>query len=367
MIMSNWGQQLRYSPYKSELISAKDLAIRYSFEADITGNPSLKLESVWESKQTRSILNKQRVDGSWKYSSKKSEAFSKMDYDLYETIVVLASLVEVYRLDKSHPAIKRVAEYLFNNQSNRGDIRRVYANQYSPNYSAMVAELLIKAGHQDNPRVIKILDWLMANRQQDGGWALPFRTQGYNLQSFGLDKTIEADYSKPSSAMVTGVVLRAMAIHPKFKSRNEVKQAAQALADNLFMADKYPDRKSKEYWTRFSYPFVYTDLVSALDSLSLIGGFENHPNVRKALAWLKEQQTKDGLFDLRTTGATKTLKKCGCQLLCIEFSKDSIPQNKNRDICLCNLGSGGGIRTRDQLINSQLRYRCATPEYTVSF
>ncbi len=25
-------------------------------------------------------------------------------------------------------------------------------------------------------------------------------------------------------------------------------------------------------------------------------------------------------------------------------------------------GSGGGIRTRDQLINSQLRYRCATPE-----
>jgi hypothetical protein len=26
-------------------------------------------------------------------------------------------------------------------------------------------------------------------------------------------------------------------------------------------------------------------------------------------------------------------------------------------------GSGGWIRTSDQLINSQLRYRCATPEY----
>ena len=25
-------------------------------------------------------------------------------------------------------------------------------------------------------------------------------------------------------------------------------------------------------------------------------------------------------------------------------------------------GSGGGIRTHDQLVNSQLRYRCATPE-----
>ena len=30
-----------------------------------------------------------------------------------------------------------------------------------------------------------------------------------------------------------------------------------------------------------------------------------------------------------------------------------------------NLGSGGRIRTGDQLVNSQLRYRCATPEYPI--
>ena len=28
----------------------------------------------------------------------------------------------------------------------------------------------------------------------------------------------------------------------------------------------------------------------------------------------------------------------------------------------CPIGSGGWIRTSDQLINSQLRYHCATPE-----
>ena len=28
------------------------------------------------------------------------------------------------------------------------------------------------------------------------------------------------------------------------------------------------------------------------------------------------------------------------------------------------LGSGGWIRTSDQLINSQLRYHCATPEWS---
>ena len=30
-----------------------------------------------------------------------------------------------------------------------------------------------------------------------------------------------------------------------------------------------------------------------------------------------------------------------------------------------SLGSEGGIRTRDQLVNSQLRYHCATSEYFI--
>ena len=301
MIMKNWTQQLNHDPFKSRLASTADPAIKYFFETDITGDPSLGKEVVWGSRQVQSILNKQRKDGSWKYPSSKSRAFPKLDYDLYETTTVLANLVEIYGLNNSHPAIQLAAEYLFSNQSTQGDIRHIYANQYSPNYSAMIAELLIKAGYKNDTRVIKILDWLLANRQQDGGWALPFRTQGFNLRSFDLDKTIEADFSKASSAMITGVVLRAMAIHPEFKNRNEIKIAAGILADSLFTADKYPDRKSKDYWTRFGYPFMYTDLVSALDSLSLVGGFEKHPNTQKALAWLKERQTDDGLFDLRIT------------------------------------------------------------------
>ena len=38
-------------------------------------------------------------------------------------------------------------------------------------------------------------------------------------------------------------------------------------------------------------------------------------------------------------------------------------QNK---ISIC-LGSGGWDRTNDQLINSQLHYRCATPEYSLLY
>lgn len=298
-------QRLKYDPGNLKLDSTSDLAIEYSLEDVLDGSTTVKLVDVWKSKQVQSILSKQCKDGSWKYSSKKSLAFTKMDYDLYETIKVLADLVEIYRFNKSHPAMQQVAEYILSKQSSTGDIRYIYANQYSPNYSAMVAELLIKAGYQNDPRVINILDWLVASRQQDGGWALPFRTQGFNLQSLSLDNTLEADYTKPSSAMITGAVLRAVAIHPEFKDRNEIKQAAHILADSLFTADKYPDRKSKDYWTRFGYPFIYTDVVSALDSLSLIGGLAKHPSVQKALTWIKERQTVEGIFNLRTTHGNK--------------------------------------------------------------
>lgn len=309
MTMNYWTQQLKHDPSKSEVASTNDLAIRYAFEKDVIGSTSIKKEDVWNLKELKSILRKQNGSGSWSYKSNKSDTFSKMDYDLYETVIVLARLIEMYGIDISNFAVQRAAEYLLSHQSSQGDIRLIYANQYSPNYSAMVAELLIKAGYSDDQRVIKILDWLIASRQQDGGWALPFRTKGLNLQVFSLGETIEADTAKPSSAMVTGVVLRAMAIHSSYRNRKEVIQAAQYVADSMFTADNYPDRKGKEYWTRFGYPFIYTDLVSALDSLSLIGGFENHRNIRKAVKWLKDHQTTDGLFDLRTTRGNKEKQK----------------------------------------------------------
>jgi hypothetical protein len=295
--MSDWKQRLKYDP-TIPLSTSSDISIKYSYELDILGGTDIKASEVWQLKPAQSILKQQNKDGPWEHKSKRSKTWSRVDYDQYETTKQLSELVEKYRFDKNHNAINKIADYFFEHQTDEGDIRGIYGSQYTPNYTALVLELLIKAGYKNDRRIIKSLNWLLGSNQNDGGWALAFRTQGFNLSVFDEDRIVQSDFTKPSSYMVTGVVLRAMAAHPKYRNRPEVHKAACLLADNLLEKDKYPDRKSADYWTHFAFPFQYTDIISALDSLSMIGISPNHPKIQKSLRLLESHQSKNGLFDL---------------------------------------------------------------------
>ena len=300
--MADWRTRFRYDPVPS-LAASSDLALRYSFERDVLGETDIALTDVWASKPARAILRRQQPDGGWRSTSR--SVWKLVDDDQYESFKRLGELVEQYRLDADHPAIRRAAEYFLAHQRAEGDLRGIYGVQYTPNYSAAIVELLVKAGLGADERIIASLDWLNASRQQDGGWALPFRTQGYNLDAFDRTETIEADSDKRSSCMVTGVVLRALAVHPQYGHRPSVRDAAGVLADGMFGVDAYPDRRSADFWTRFAFPFVYTDLLSALDTLSRIGGFTTHPNVERALHWLESHQAPDGQFDIHIVRGNK--------------------------------------------------------------
>jgi hypothetical protein len=99
--------------------------------------------------------------------------------------------------------------------------------------------------------------------------------------------------------MITGVVLRSLAASEAHRRREETLMAATFLASRLLLPDSYPDRKGVEYWTKFSFPFWFTDLVSALDSLSLIGIPAANPSVAKALVWFRSRQRADGTWRLQ--------------------------------------------------------------------
>lgn len=99
--------------------------------------------------------------------------------------------------------------------------------------------------------------------------------------------------------MVTGVVLRAFAAHPKYRELKEARQAGKLLLLSLFKKDNYPDRAGAEYWFRFSFPFWFTDLISALDTLSLLGFSSQESQIDKALKWFAKHQRKNGLWELK--------------------------------------------------------------------
>jgi len=94
-------------------------------------------------------------------------------------------------------------------------------------------------------------------------------------------------------------VLRALAASDLYRRREETLRAAGSLASRLLLPDRYPDRKGVEYWTKFSFPFWFTDLVSALDSLSMIGIPADNPSVAKAMEWFCSRQRSDGTWRLQ--------------------------------------------------------------------
>lgn len=295
-----WLDILKYNPI-IPLLECKDKSVSLSTQRDLLDNP-ISPEILFHLPEAERILRKQRKNGSWEYPAAKEHIRSKENYNQLETYRNLGYLIEIFSFTKKHSAIQNAAEYLFTFQTNEGDFRGIYGNQYSPNYTAGIAELLIKAGYERDKRISKTFDWLLSIRQTDGGWAIPIRTRKYNLNIISTNsKTITPDLLKTSSHMITGVVLRAFAAHPSYRKSAEAKEAGRLLLSGLFKKDIYPDRAAKEYWLQFTFPFWFTDLISALDTLSLLGFSKQEPEIEKALYWLMAKQKINGMWDLKIT------------------------------------------------------------------
>jgi hypothetical protein len=158
---------------------------------------------------------------------------------------------------------------------------------------------------------------------EDGGWIIPFRTSDMNLKEALLaDEPSSPDRTLPFSHLVTGMVLRAFAAHPEYRKSKAAKKAGELLASRFFLADKYPDRKDKKYWERVSYPFWFTDIISALDSLSFLGFTVDNHHIQQGLNFLSKQQNNEGLFDLKVVrGSDKYLKYWVCLVICRLFRR----------------------------------------------
>jgi hypothetical protein len=289
------------------LLGCGDTRIVCFTRRDLLDEDSISIEELWNLESARQILRKQLPSGCWRYpNARAKEASPLQDYDQLETYRRLGQLVELFGFNKAHPAVERTAGFLFEKQTVIGDFRGIYGRQYTPNYSAGIVELLVKAGYRGDARIEKAFKWLVSMRQEDGGWAIPFRTSKKQFRSRATHKairsseTMEPDLTRPSSAMVTGVVLRAFVADRSRRRCYAARKAAELLPPKFFKRDNYIDRGTPEYWESVTFPFWFTDIVSALDSLSLLKPtplFDD--SVSEALLWLLNHQSQSGLFELR--------------------------------------------------------------------
>jgi hypothetical protein len=260
------------------------------------------IEELWNLPRVIRILKRQQSNGSWTYPNKKATLRSPKNYNQYQTYKTVAELVEFYGLNKRHDALRKAADYLFSFQTEEGEFRGIYGNQYSPNYSASITEFLIKAGYSGS-RIERSLDWLLGMMQDDGGWAIPLRTRNRGgLKALNEKETIEPDKTKPFSHLVTGIVLRPFSLMVKY--RGKVKDAGMLLADRVFTRDKYADRGEVEYWTKFTFPYHWTDILSTIDTLTLLG-ICNHPKISEIMRWFEKHKNDDGTYEVSVMAGAK--------------------------------------------------------------
>ncbi len=311
---------LRVDPVR-RLASSENAAISYFARRDLLGDDPGPVSALWDLPDARKIVAKQNADGSWRYPGGKSHVRSRENYDQLETFRRAGTLVAKFGFTREHRSMERAAEFLFSFQTGEGDFRGIYGNQYATTYVGAITEVLVEAGYADDPRIAKGFRWLLAMRQNDGGWAIPLRTVGVPFSEF-LDierhpKPVAPDRSTPSSHLVTGMVLRAFAAHPVLRRSAEARRAGQLLAARLYKRDAYGDRGDVSYWERVSFPFWFTDIVSALDTLSRLGFGADGTTIHAALDRLRKIQRANGTFGLEIMkGKDKDLPWWICLAVC---------------------------------------------------
>jgi hypothetical protein len=283
--MDGWKELLKTDPIP-QLLEIEDPGLRNRIERDLLGIDHGPEKPLVEDSEYKTLVRRLKPDGSWRDSGRKKNEANWTFITSLRSMLCLLDLGSNFE-DEVFDA---GARYFIGTQTPDGDYRGAYGDDIpSPNYTGMVADVLFRGGEQYHESAYIALDWLIKIRRHDGGWAIPV------LRS----KSVK----DPFSHCVTGMALRAFPSDPKRKYAEEALKAGKLLAESIFKPDNYPDRRQPEYWGKLSYPFWFTDALSALDVLGKLGFGLSDGRLQRAFDWVLKQQDKNGFWksDFRKT------------------------------------------------------------------
>lgn len=293
----SWQKVLNHDP-KVFLLSSLDPAVNFFANKIFQFSKEDPKEILWNLPAAIKIIEKQDNDGSRRYrGNRPGDAYGEK-YELLETWRALRILVEKFGYDQRHFAIKRAVDQIFTYQTDEGDIRGILSNQYTPYYMGAMLETIIHAGYIQDDRVLKGFDWLESMQQIGGGWIIPMSM--YKMSDYyGLcqNDPIPPNRNLLFSHTATGMVMRAYAAHPRFRHSDTAWKTGDIIKKRFFRKDTFTSRQAPSYWTKFQYPFWWTDLVSVMDSLQKIGFQANDEDIQKAIRWFIINQNENGSWN----------------------------------------------------------------------
>jgi hypothetical protein len=259
-----------------------------------------------------------KKDGTWPISSARKAAEDAGPGPpvgwTYLTMLRNLQLLEDMSTDKSEGHISSALEKILSWQSTEGYILGPKHNLFPlPHYNGYAVRNLFIYGMQDDPRVVKLADWLLSIQRHDGGWSIPYQQDVRYLPEYKdmkmstflelvrKGKTPESDPKGftdiPSCIWTTMMVVRGLARSEKYRRRREIRRGAEFFLDRFFKRNWHESyQHSESYWTRLKYPPYPGNGLSALYLLTILGYGPSDKRMEEPIRWLLSARHSDGFW-----------------------------------------------------------------------
>jgi hypothetical protein len=295
--LSGWRARLASDPIPRLLREGSPSVLARIRRDLIDDSEAPGLDEVWGYPEVKATVKKMEKNGSFAPKAPDKALGGPKFAGTLGTLRMLDRLADLgVRADPVTPPVKPPADlkksvdFLLSSQEADGGLADLAlaetpkgrAKSVALHFQGWAMSSLCRLGFESDPRVERGLQYLLERRQDDGGWAW----RGVRTDSA----------ARPSSHLVTGMVLRAFASATARRSSREARRAAELLATRFLQPDRYPDRKAPSYWEILTEPRFYTDVLDALDTVTAIGLGKENSGVRTAEAYLRSRQSADGLW-----------------------------------------------------------------------
>lgn len=282
----NWTRKIKIDPIRL-LLEQAPLPIQYLTIERLLSHENELLDRVRQEiqyfKPRQRLLESQQADGLWNL---------KKDYKVEEQQKSMQFLMQLQNMmqlldfgcTKDLSAIQKGLIAILKNQKSDGKFPLLQHHQ------GLALWLLVKYGLAGNPFVEKGFRWVTKRQRADGGWLSPtMLAEGESV------KTTRSDI------WTTLVIVQAFSAHSRLRN-TEVCHNGAAFLLNVFLEQNHttlfpePDAWSHLYIEYSENGLFRGGTLRFLEALAPLPDCHEHPNFKKALNWLIDQQLPSGLW-----------------------------------------------------------------------
>jgi hypothetical protein len=264
------------------------------------------------------LLESQRPDGTWPISAQRKaeeDAGPGPPYGwTHRTIVRNLYMLFEYWATRDMGHIEQSLELLLSWQDEEGFIRGPEPDGIPRPYdNGLVFGDLLKFGMKEDPRVERLMEWLLKTQRQDGGWNIPYiqdmkylpeykymrREDFMRLVSEGKVPDYDPSdyYDAPSCVWTTLGVIRGLSMYRSLIQDKRTRKAAEFVLDQFFKRNPHSSfYQSGKNWTMLKFPTYNGSGLTALDTLVHMGFGPGDERIEKPIRWLLNARSKDGMW-----------------------------------------------------------------------